>query len=50
MRYLSRGIVVFALFFAAGMVLASLGATVGMVRYWMMIAIMIAVHFVGVMR
>ena len=49
MRYLARGIVVFALYVAAGMVLASLGATVGMVRYWLMIAILIAVHFVGVM-
>ena len=50
MSVLFRTVANGVLFFAAGMVLASLGVTVGMVRYWMMIAIMIAVYFVGVMR
>lgn len=50
MSYLTRGIVVFALFIAAVMVLGSLGATVDMVCFWMMIAIMIAMLFVGVIR
>lgn len=50
MRVLFRSIAMGALFFLAGMVLASLGATVGTVRYWLMIAILIAVYFVGVMR
>lgn len=39
-----------ALFFLAGMVLASMGVTVRSVRFWLMVTIMIAVSFVGVMR
>ena len=50
MSVLKRAMAMGALFFLAGMVLASMGATVDMVRFWMMIAIMIAMLFVGVIR
>lgn len=49
MRVSGRVIAVCALFGLAGMVLASVGATVRTVQFWLMIAIISAIHFVGVM-
>lgn len=50
MSVLKRAMAMGALFFLAGMVLASMGATGGSVQFWLMVTIMIAVSFVGVMR
>lgn len=50
MSVLKRAMAMGALSFLAGMVLASMGATGGSVRFWLMVTIMIAVSFVGVMR
>ena len=50
MSVLKRAMAMGALFFLAGMVLASMGATGGSVRFWLMVTIMVAVSFVGVMR
>lgn len=50
MSVLKRAMAMGALFFLAGMVLASMGATCGSVRFWLMVTIMIAIYFVGVMR
>lgn len=50
MKISVRMIVVCALFGLAGMVLASMGATVRTVQFWLMVMIMSAIHFVGVMQ
>ena len=50
MRATGRMIAVCAVCGLAGVVLASVGATARTVQFWLMIAIMSAIHLVGVMQ